>query len=439
MGVSTPDDTHDPALKSWIDSANDSATDFPPQNLPLGAFLHGGEAPRIGAAIGDAILDLTACARRGLLHAVDVAVRDALRGRSLNALLALGRGEGARLRRALSKIVRVDTDEGSSARRLEAEILIPMRECTMILPADIGDFTDFYASVHHATNVGKLFRPENPLLPNYKWLPVAYHGRSSSIVPSGTAIRRPCGQSRGEKDSAPQYGPSRALDYEVELGALVCGSNAMGEAVPLATAETRLFGLTLVNDWSARDIQSWEYQPLGPFLAKNFATTISPWIVMLDACAPFRRPRAARAKGDPPLLAHLDDAHDRDAGGVDVTLEVSIRTTRIRNEGGAPVRLSRGSFADMYWTLGQMVAHHTSNGCNMRPGDLIASGTVSGPKPESRGCLLELTKKGAEPVTLPNGETRTYLTEGDEVIVRGWCEREGYRRIGFGECAGTIA
>jgi fumarylacetoacetase len=308
----------------------------------------------------------------------------------------------------------------------------------MLLPAEIGDYTDFYASVHHATNVGSMFRPDEPLLPNYRHLPVGYHGRASSIVPSGAPVVRPTGQSRPDGASEPVFGPSRRLDYELEVGAFVGTGNALGVPVPIADAERHLFGICLVNDWSARDMQQWEYQPLGPFLGKSFATTISPWIVTIEALEPFRSAAPARGEEDPPLLPYLDAGASRERAGIDVGLEVRLSTARMRAVGIEPHVLSRSSSRHLYWTFAQMVAHHTSNGCNLRPGDLIASGTVSGPTRESRGCLLELTWRGTQPVTLPSGEERRFLEDGDEVTLRGWCEREGFVGIGLGECVGRI-
>ncbi|MFI5244656.1 MAG: fumarylacetoacetase, partial [Gemmatimonadales bacterium] len=309
---------------------------------------------------------------------------------------------------------------------------------SMLVPADIGDYTDFYASVYHATNVGSMFRPDAPLLPNYKWVPIGYHGRASSIVANGTPVRRPRGQVRADGGAPPVYGPAKGLDYELELGAFVCGENALGETVPIARAEERLFGLCLLNDWSARDVQGWEYQPLGPFLAKSFATTVGSWVVTLEALEPFRAPAFARPEGDPAPLPYLDDPADRARGGFDITLEVWLRTAAMRDAAMPAVRLSSGSFNSMYWTVAQLLAHHASNGCNLRPGDLLGSGTVSGPSKDSRGCLLELAWRGAEPVTLPSGERRAFLADGDEVTFRAWCEREGAARIGFGECRGEI-
>ncbi|MBA3854546.1 MAG: fumarylacetoacetase, partial [Gemmatimonas sp.] len=302
----------------------------------------------------------------------------------------------------------------------------------------VGDYTDFYASIDHATNVGSMFRPDNPLLPNYKHVPIGYHGRASSLVVSGTSVKRPHGQTSAKPEGPPVWGPSARMDYELEVGAFIAGGNAMGHAIPLADAEQHIAGLVLVNDWSARDVQAWEYQPLGPFLAKNFATSVSPWVVTLDALAPFRVPARARDADDPQPLPYLQDARNERAGGFGITLEVWLQTARMREAAAAPVRISHGDFTRMYWTLGQMLTHHASNGCNLRPGDLIASGTVSGATKESRGCLLELTWRGAEPLTLPNGETRAFLADGDEVIVRGWCEKPGAVRIGLGECRGVV-
>ncbi|HUX35304.1 MAG TPA: fumarylacetoacetase, partial [Gemmatimonadaceae bacterium] len=318
-----------------------------------------------------------------------------------------------------------------------ADLLVPMADAELFVPARVGDYTDFYASIYHATNVGSMFRPDNPLLPNYKYIPIGYHGRTSSLVPSGREIRRPWGQTRPDADAPPVFGPSRRMDYELEVGMFVGAGNALGVPVPVAEAERHVFGLCLVNDWSARDIQPWEYQPLGPFLAKNFATTVSPWVVTLEALAPFRAPAFARPPGDPAPLPYL--AAPPEQAGFDITLEVWLTTPAMRAAGAEAFRVSRGRFTDMYWTVAQLVAHHTSNGCNLQPGDLLASGTVSGPTRESRGCLLEQSWKGTEPLTLPNGETRTFLEDGDEVVLRGYCERAGYARIGFGECRGRIA
>jgi fumarylacetoacetase len=342
------------------------------------------------------------------------------------------------LRHRLSHLLRAEG--GAVTARGEATaVLLPQGEAEMQLPAAVGDYTDFYASLHHATNVGKMLRPDNPLLPNYKWVPIGYHGRASSLVVSGTPVGRPHGQTEPAEGGAPRFGPSRALDYELEVAAFLGPGNALGAPVPLAEAEKHLVGLVLLNDWSARDIQKWEYQPLGPFLAKSFATSISPWVVTLEALAPFRVPAGVRAAEDPQPLPYLAHEPDQAAGGFDVRLEVRLSTRAMRERGERPFVVSRSNLRDLYWTLAQMVAHHTSNGCNLRPGDLIASGTVSGPEPEGRGSLIERTWRGSEPLALPGGETRRFLEDGDEVILRGRCERAGFAPIGFGECRGVVA
>ncbi len=428
-------ETHDPARRSWVDSAQ-GHPDFPIQNLPFGVFRRSSAGPAIvGMAIGDQILDLAKVTQ--VSGAAAKAVQACGTG-SLNSLMALGPEYWSALRREASALLSVESPLYRSDRRVGERILTPMAECELLLPAQIGDYTDFYASVHHATNVGSMFRPDNPLLPNYKWLPIGYHGRSSSIVPSNTTVRRPRGQLKDQAAEAPEFTPSRALDYEMEMGCFIGRGNALGEAVPLEQAEEHLFGLCLVNDWSARDIQTWEYQPLGPFLAKNFATTISPWVVTMEALEPFRIPAYNRPAGDPTPLPYLNSASNRERGGIDAVVEVFIRTARMRGAGLAEQRVSRSRMADLYWTVAQMFAHHTSNGCNLRPGDLFATGTISGPGKDARGCLLELTWRGAEPLTLPGGETRKFLEDGDEVIMRGYCERPGTVRIGFGECRGII-
>ncbi len=411
------------AVRSWLPSANLPDTDFPLDNLPLGVF-RGAKEPRIGVAIGDQILDLHASQREGLLNALDACVQAACLAPSLNELFALGRGALSALRREVMGVL----GERASRPQSSGALLVPQNGTPMMLPCDIGDYTDFYASIHHAANVGAMFRPDNPLLPNYKWVPIGYHGRASSIVVSGTSFRRPQGQTREDANAPPLFGPTKRLDYEMEVGTVIAGGNQPGQPIPIAEAESHIAGLCLVNDWSARDIQTWEYQPLGPFLAKNFATSMSPWIVTLDALEPYRVP-LTRPPGDPEPLPYLSGGT-----GFDITLEVWLRTAKMSE----PVRLSRGSFRDMYWTVAQLVTHHASNGCNLRPGDLLASGTVSGQAKESRGCLLELTSRGSEPISLPSGETRRFLEDGDEVIMRGWCRRDGLPRIGFGECRGTV-
>lgn len=434
-------DANDPSLVSWVASAQDPATDFPVQNLPFGVFRRAGsgEMPRPGVAIGDQVLDLAACFAEGLMAEVaDTPAALACALPSLNGLMALGRAQVTALRQHVSEALRAGGTPTRYDRERAARILVPQAEAELFLPAEVGDYTDFYASVHHATNVGALFRPDQPLLPNYKWVPIGYHGRASSLVPSGAAVRRPSGQRKGPADAAPAFGPTRMLDYELELGAFVGPGTPLGGRVEPDEAEAHLFGLCLVNDWSARDLQAWEYQPLGPFLAKSFATTVSPWVVTLDALAPFRVPAAPRPPGDPAPLPYLHGAVDQARGGFDVTVEAWLRTAAMRAAGAPAVRLSRGSFRDMYWTVGQMLTHHASNGCNLRPGDLLASGTISGAEDSARGCLLEITRRGAEPVRLPGGEERAFLEDGDEVILRAYCEREGAARIGFGECAGVV-
>jgi fumarylacetoacetase len=362
---------------------------------------------------------------------------------SLNPLMSLGAGPRRALRRRLHAIL--GEDASVSDRQAASCHLVSQADVDMFLPAVVGDYTDFYASIFHATNVGKLFRPDNPLLPNYKYIPIGYHGRASSLVPTGTPVRRPSGQTRdGDHDpnkvpnDAPKFGPTRALDYEVELGFFVGAGNRLGKSIPIREAEEHIFGICLVNDWSARDIQAWEYQPLGPFLGKSFATSLSPWVVTMEALAPFRTPAFTRAEGDPAPLPYLFDPSDQEQGGLNLCLEVSLLSVRMREAGIAPVVLGRSNFRDMYWTMAQMLTHHASNGCNLRAGDLLASGTVSGADKTARGCLLELTSRGKDPVTLPTGEPRKFLEDGDEIILRGCCEREGFRRIGLGSCRGTI-
>ena len=432
-------ETHDPSLRSWLESANDPDTDFPIQNLPFGVFRRtaASEPARGGIAIGDRILDIPACHRAGLLEGPAAEAAAACDQPTLSALMALGSAHWSALRAAASRLLR----EGSALASGDAAsrgLLVTMSEATMSLPAAVGDYTDFYASVHHATNVGSMFRPDNPLLPNYKHVPIGYHGRASSVVPSGAVVRRPHGQLKDPAADAPTFGPTRLLDYESEVGWFVGPGNDLGSQIAIAAATDHIFGLCLVNDWSARDIQAWEYQPLGPFLSKSFATTISPWVVTLEALAPFRAPAFVRPAGDPQPLPHLSDETDQATGGIDLTLEVLLSSARMRQEGTVPARLSRTSFTNMYWTIAQMLTHHASNGCNLRPGDLLASGTVSGPEKAERGCLLELTWRGAEPIRLPNGEERKFLQDGDEVIMRGTCARTGFRRIGFGECRGVV-
>ena len=434
------DPTNDPALRSWVLTANLRGADFPMQNLPFGIFRRAGtrEAPRVGVAIGAAILDVAACLAAGLFDD-DSEARQAATAcamPTLNELMSRGAPARRALRNAISALL---ADTAAVHRKQIAEhALVLQADAELFLPAQIGDYTDFYASVHHATNVGSMFRPDQPLLPNYKWVPIGYHGRASSIVVSGTPVRRPVGQRKGPNEEVPSVGPSRLLDYELELAAFVGTGNALGDAIPMEQANEHLFGLCLLNDWSARDIQAWEYQPLGPFLAKNFASTISPWVVTLEALEPFRQPLAPRAEGDPEPLPYLTSDADRAHGGFGITVETWLRTAQMREAGDPAVRLTQGQATDLYWSMAQLLVHHASSGCNLRPGDLLGSGTISGAAKESRGCLLELTWRGAEPLTLPNGETRRFLEDGDELEITAFAEREGAARIGFGRCVGTI-
>lgn len=417
------DKTHNPHLRSWVESANVAGCDFPIQNLPFGRFRRTGSsdaALRIGVAIGDQVLDLRAA---GLVDHDD-----------MNALMAAAPAERVALRQRLSD----GLAQGSTQQAAWAAALVPQSACELAVPCKVGDYTDFYTSVHHATNIGRQFRPDNPLLPNYKWVPIGYHGRASSIIPSGTAFKRPQGQTKAPDAAEPSFGPCKRLDYELELAWFIGQGNALGEPVAIDQAEDHLFGVALFNDWSARDIQAWEYQPLGPFLSKNFGSTVSPWIVTMEALAPFRAP-FSRPEGDPQPLPYLDGAGNRAHGHIDMQLEVLIQTAKMRADGQAPTRLSLGKLKEAaYWTPAQLVAHHTVNGCNLQPGDLMGSGTLSGPSLDTAGSLAEMSVGGKQPITLPNGEQRTFLQDGDTLILRGWCEREGAVRIGLGEASGTV-
>ncbi len=434
------DHTHNPDAVSWVASASEAGTDFPIQNLPFGVFARrgSGDRPRVGVAIGDLILDIAACEAAGLITGAAAAAARDCGAESLNALMARGRADWIALRHAVFALLDADAPGADEAQDRVAPFLVPQTDAEMDLPAAVGDYTDFYASVHHATNVGRMMRPDNPLLPNYKHVPIGYHGRASSLVISGTPVRRPWGQTKPDGADAPVFGPSRRLDYELEVGVFIGPGNDLGVPIPIDAIDDHLFGLCLVNDWSARDVQAWEYQPLGPFLAKNFGTTLSPWVVTMEALEPFRVAPAARPDGDPAPLPYLVGAEDRARGAFDVSLEVLISTARMREQALPPQRLSASNLQDLYWTMGQMAAHHASNGCNLRPGDLLASGTVSGASKDARGCLLELTWRGAEPFTLPSGEERRFLEDGDEVILRGTCRRPGAAPIGFGECQGVV-
>jgi len=427
--------THDPGLKSWVAAANAPYTDFPIQNLPFACFRRAGagEDFRGGAAIGDQILDLGALHSLGLFEGAAAQALAACAAPALNSLMAQGLQACTALRAALSAALR---SASPLASRL-APLLVPQRAAEYRVAADIGNFTDFYASLHHATAVGRLFRPDNPLLPNYKWVPIAYHGRASSVRVSGFDFPRPVAQLMPAGAATPQLGPSRRLDYELEVGIFVGRGNQLGTPVPLEEAEAHIFGLCLLNDWSARDIQAWEYQPLGPFLAKNFATTVSPWVVTLEALAPFRVP-FTRPAAEPAPLPYLDGAQLRAQGSIDLRLEVWLESARMRSTGMTAQRLSGSSFRDSWWTVAQMLTHHTVNGCNLVPGDLIGSGTQSGAQPQEAGSLLELTVGGRQSLRLVSGEERTFLEDGDRVSLRGWCERPGWVRIGFGEAVGTV-
>ena len=427
--------THDATRRSWVASANDGQTDFPIQNLPFAVFRRRGsrEALRGGVAIGDQILDLAAAHARGAFSGIAARAAMAAAGDTLNALMALGPEAWSALRAALSDALQ----SGAPQEALLRDALVAQADAEFALPAHIGDYTDFYTSVHHATNVGRLFRPDNPLLPNYKWVPIGYHGRASSVIVSGQPFHRPIGQSMPAGATAPVVGPSRRLDYELELGIFIGRGNALGERIAMANAESHVFGLCLLNDWSARDIQPWEYQPLGPFLAKNFATTISPWIVTLEALAPYRT-AWSRPAGDPEPLPYLDAPTLRSEGAIDIQLEVTLQSARMRESGLAPHRLCRTSYRHAYWTLAQLVTHHTVNGCNLQSGDLLGTGTLSGPTADEMGALLELTAGGKQPVTLPDGEQRTFIEDGDRVALHGHCAAPGFVRLGFGACEATL-
>ena len=427
-------ETHDPARRSWIDSANASGADFPIQNLPFGVYRKRGAvtAPKGGIAIGDCILDVSAIA--SLFHEPARAAAIACEASTLNALMVLGHQAASALRLEVSRLL--GTERANARAGIEPH-LMPMHEAELHLPVKIGDFTDFYASVFHATNAGKMFRPDNPLLPNYKYVPVAYHSRASSVRVSGTAFHRPKGQVK-PADGPPVYQAARNLDYELELGFYIGVPSELGASVPIDHASEHIFGFCLLNDWSARDIQAWEYQPLGPFLAKNFMTTVSPWVVTMEALAPYRTASFKRGEGDPAPLPHLSNASDARHGGLGITLEAYLLTAKMRQQNLEPHRLSRGTTADLYWTVAQMVTHHASNGCNLETGDLIGTGTVSGADKSSWGSLLELTSRGSAPLALPSGEKRGFLEDGDEIIFRGSCQGEGRARIGFGECRAAV-
>lgn len=422
--------------KSWVESANDSACGFPLQSLPYCVVAGENNRARCGVGIGDLLLDLQRCARSGLFEGLPASIQAACELPTLNPLMTCGAAAHADLRTRLMDLL--DERADAATRDAVRAALSPMKEAALLKPVDSANYTDFYASIHHATRVGRLFRPDQPLLPNFKFVPIGYHGRASSVVVSGTPVRRPRGQTKPAADGIPGFGPTHFLDYEVEVGVYISGGNALGEPIAIGHAGERVFGISLVNDWSARDIQSWEYQPLGPFLAKSFATSVSPWVVPSAALAPFRVPPSPRPSGDPAPLPHLCDTEDQNSGAIDLLLEVFLLTSAMRAAGQAPHRLSRANLRDLYWTLSQLIAHHASNGCNLLPGDLLATGTVSGAEDDTAGCLLELARGGKEPILLPNGESRAALEDGDEVILRGCCRREGFPQISLGECRGTV-
>jgi fumarylacetoacetase len=424
-------ETHDPAALSWVQGAN-AHPEFPPQNLPLGIFSPPGGGKRGGVAVGDFVLDLAAVADRLESEATEAARLAS--GETLNALFADGNAAADALRLGVFRLL---TD---TAREVDVSpALHPMGECRLHLPFAIGDYTDFYTGIHHARNVGKQFRPDNPLLPNYKHVPIGYHGRASSIRPSGGEVRRPQGQRKAAEGEGPVFGPSQRLDYELEMGIWTSGSNELGSDVGIAEAAGHIAGLCILNDWSARDLQAWEYQPLGPFLSKNFHSTVSPWLVTSAALAPFRLPQPQRPEGDPAPLPYLLDDQDQASGAYAIEMEVHLLTARMRDAGLPPERLSKGPMTAMYWTAAQLVAHHTVNGCNLQPGDLLGTGTLSGEGRDTFGSLLELSEGGKNPITLANGETHSFLEDGDEVIMTAHAVREGFRTIGFGECRARIA
>lgn len=427
------DETHDAKARSWVASAQGHA-DFPLQNLPLGIFAPKGSAPRAGTAIGDKVLDLAAVAAAGLLTAEAAPAAQPLSAATLNDLLALGPPVRRALRRRLFALLA----EGAKEQALLAPMLHEAAAVTMLRPVRVGNFTDFYAGIHHAVNAGKNFRPDNPLLPNYKHIPIAYHGRASSVVVSGTDVRRPLGQRKPPTEESPSFGPCRNLDFELELGIWIGPGNAQGTPIDIAHAHEHIAGYGLLNDWSARDIQGWEYQPLGPFLAKNFASTISPWIVTPEALSPFRIAQSPRPAGDPTPLPYLMAQTDQAEGALDLALEVTLMTPGLAAKGLPPQPISASNARHLYWTPAQMVAHHTCGGCSLEPGDLFGTGTISTPGPEGLGAMLEITRGGKEPMTLASGETRAFLQDGDEISFTARAARAGYASIGFGHCSGKV-
>ncbi|MFH6952815.1 fumarylacetoacetase [Pseudoalteromonas sp. XMcav1-K] len=428
-------ETHDINLKSWVSSANVAGNDFPIQNLPFASFRRKGSSEefRGGVAIGDQVLDLAVVADAGIFSGIAQEAVEAANAPALNEFMGMGKAYWSALRLALSKALR----EGSEQQSALESALVAQDDVEYALPCHIGDYTDFYTSIYHATAVGSLFRPDNPLLPNYKWVPIGYHGRASSIGVSGQSFPRPKGQTKAPDADVPSFGPAKRMDYELELGIYLGKGNELGDAISIEDAEDHVFGFCLFNDWSARDLQAWEYQPLGPFLAKNFASTVSPWIVTTEALAPYRT-QWHRDENDPQPLDYLESSHNREAGAFDIQMDVLLESEKMRADGAAPSKLSESSFKHSYWTVAQMVTHHTVNGCNFIPGDMLGSGTQSGPEHEEAGSMLELSRGGKESIKLNNGEERKFLEDGDKVIMRGWCEADGFNRIGFGRVEGTV-
>ncbi len=433
--MSQINETHDINLTSWVESANIKGCDFPIQNLPFAEFRtkNTNEKFRGGVAIGDQVIDLAKLSHLNIFTGDAKTALDAASESTLNTFMGLGEQYWSALRLALSKALR----EGAKQQKEMQSTLIAQADIEFSLPCRIGDYTDFYTSIYHATAVGSLFRPDNPLLPNYKWVPIGYHGRSSSIDVSGQTFHRPKGQTKAPDADTPSFGPCKRLDYELELGIYLGKGNALGDAIAIENAENHVFGFCVFNDWSARDLQAWEYQPLGPFLAKNFASTVSPWIVTTEALAPFRT-SWTRDENDPQPMPYLESAANREQGAFDIQMDVKIQTQKMRDENHQPTQVSASSFKHSYWTVAQMVTHHTVNGCNFMPGDMLGSGTQSGPTHEEAGSLLELSRGGKEKITLSNGEQRSFLEDGDNVIMRGWCEKPGYARIGFGSVESTV-
>jgi fumarylacetoacetase len=437
------------ARKSWVGSANDASVGFPLQSLPYCSFVPASTpdaTPHLGVGIGSFILDLHQLHATRQLTALSASIQTACTAAQLNPLMRCGPPAWSALRQLLFTLLKADDDPGKrnegrgnfNQRQTVASSMVPMEHVRFHKPVAVESYTDFYASIHHATNVGRLFRPDQPLLPNYCWIPIGYNARASSLVISGTPIRRPCGQIKFKGEPAPVFEPTIQLDYELEVAAYIGIGNTLGTRIPIAAAEQHLFGLSLLNDWSARDIQAWEYQPLGPFLGKSFATSLSPWVLPMEALRPYRVPLASRQPTEPQPLPYLTEHPSTQPSGLDLTLDVLLTTAHMREHSLPPARLSLSNLRDLYWSFPQMLTHHTSNGCNLVPGDIIASGTVSGPAPGSQGSMLEITQRGTSPLRLPTGEIREFLADGDEIILRGFCERPGHPRITFGECRGTI-